>query len=54
MTTNEQQGKLRYEKTNPIQWLYDKLFPLPAVCPVCMEQQERLGRIARRFYQRLK
>jgi hypothetical protein len=43
MTINEQQGKLRYEKTNPIQWLYDKLFPLPAVCPVCMEAQERLG-----------
>ena len=43
MTINEQQGKLRYEKTNPIQWLYDKLFLLPAVCPVCMERQERLG-----------
>ena len=43
MTINEQKGKLRCEKTNLIQWLYDKLFPLPAVCPVCMEAQERLG-----------
>lgn len=35
--------KVRYEKTNPLLWLYDLLFPLPAVCPVCMTPQPRLG-----------
>ena len=43
MTFGVYQEKLHYEKTNPLLWLYDKLFPLPAVCPVCMEQQARLG-----------
>ena len=27
---------------NLLQWLYDILFPLPAVCPVCMKRQEKL------------
>ena len=30
MTFRVQQEKLHYEKTNPLLWLYDKLFPLPA------------------------
>ena len=33
---------LHYEKNNPFLWLYDKLFPLPAVCPICMKQQNKL------------
>ncbi len=36
-------NKLNYEKQNPLLWLYDKLFPLPTVCPICMEPQERWG-----------
>ena len=33
---------VHYEKTSPFLWLYDKLFPLPAVCPVCMKPQNKL------------
>lgn len=36
------QEKIRKEKRNPLFWLYDKLFPLPAVCPLCMERQKTL------------
>lgn len=34
--------KIRQEKKNPFLWLYDKLFPLPAVCPLCMQPQKTL------------
>lgn len=34
---------VQYEKKNPFLWLYDVLFPLPAVCPVCMQPQKKLG-----------
>lgn len=27
---------------NLVRWLYDCLFPLPAVCPVCLKRQRRL------------
>ncbi len=33
---------IRYEKFNPILWLYDRLFPLPEVCPICMQRQKQL------------
>lgn len=33
---------VRHEKYNLAVWLYDKLFPLPAVCPVCMQPQTKL------------
>ncbi len=33
---------VRYEKINPLLWLYDRLFPLPAVCPLCMQRQKTL------------
>ena len=36
------ENRVRYEKTNLIQRLYDVLFPLPAVCPVCMQRQKTL------------
>ena len=42
MIIGVRQGKLKYEKTSLIQWVYDKLFPLPAVCPLCMESQAQL------------
>ena len=33
---------MKVEKSNPFLWLYDRLFPLPAVCPICMQPQKSL------------
>lgn len=35
-------NRIRFEKRNPVMRLYDLLFPLPAVCPVCMQPQKHL------------
>ena len=43
MTIRVRCEKETHETVNPAVWLYDKLFPLPAVCPVCMKERARLG-----------
>ncbi len=37
-----QRTAVHHETISPAVWLYDKLFPLPSVCPVCMRPNARL------------